>query len=346
MSAFSVVMPDATACSEYSAPSPISISVSERTMWVEERCTIVTSAPCLPQRGADVVGRVVGADHDRLLAARRRPGPGCWEEWCWSPLKTSIPRDLGHVRLARHAGRQHELLRAQRDVRAVALDDDRPLAGVLVVARALGGRGAPVVELHHPRVHLQPVADLVLRREHRPVLGELDVRQVVVPDRVVQAERLVALAPGVAGALVALDDDRRHAELAQPRAERDAALAAADDHDLGLGLVAELLRLAARASSQVSRSRSAPCSTPCGRAGPRGSSWPLSSCSVVSSVQALPSFSRRCPWPRPASVSNSIHASVTPSASVGGSRRAPAARLGARERGLEHVDALRAPRPS
>ena len=46
MSAFSVVMPAATASSEYSAPRPISMSVSDRTTWVEERCTIVTSAPC------------------------------------------------------------------------------------------------------------------------------------------------------------------------------------------------------------------------------------------------------------------------------------------------------------
>ena len=45
MSAFSVVIPLATACSEYSAPSPISISVSLRTMCVEERWTIVTSTP-------------------------------------------------------------------------------------------------------------------------------------------------------------------------------------------------------------------------------------------------------------------------------------------------------------
>ena len=40
-----MVIPAATACSEYSAPRPMSISVSDRTMWVEERCTIVTSAP-------------------------------------------------------------------------------------------------------------------------------------------------------------------------------------------------------------------------------------------------------------------------------------------------------------
>ena len=133
----------------------------------------------------------------------------------------------------------------------------------------LAERRAPVVELHHPRVHLEPVADLVLGREHRPVLGELDVRQVVVPDRVVQAERLVALAPRVAGALVALDDDRRHAELAQARAERDAALAAADDHDLGLALVAELLGLAAaRLEPRLALLGRRRARRPCGGPGP------------------------------------------------------------------------------
>ena len=188
----------------------------------------------LPQRRADVVRGVVGADDDDLLARRSRPGPGACDEWCCSPANSSMPRELEQVRLRGHAGREHELLGPQLDLLAVAVDDDRPLAVASSKDADLHGRGAPVVELHHLRVHLQPVADLVLGREHRPVLGELDVRQVVVPDRVVQAERLVALAPGVAGALVALDDDRRHAELAQPRAERDAALPAADDHDVGL----------------------------------------------------------------------------------------------------------------
>ncbi len=46
MSAFSVVTPAATARSEYRSPSAMSISVSDLTTWVEERCTIVTSAPC------------------------------------------------------------------------------------------------------------------------------------------------------------------------------------------------------------------------------------------------------------------------------------------------------------
>src|SRR6202008_499985 len=57
---------------------------------------------------------------------------------------------------------------------------------------------------------------------------------VVVPHRVVQAERAVALAPGVAGALVLLHHQRRHLQALQPRGERNAALAAADDENVGL----------------------------------------------------------------------------------------------------------------
>src|SRR6185437_3983770 len=64
-----------------------------------------------------------------------------------------------------------------------------------------------------------------------------------VPDRVVQAEGAVAAAPLVAGPAVLIHDDRRHAELAQPGAERDAGLPAAHDEHLGLGGVAELGRL-------------------------------------------------------------------------------------------------------
>ena len=73
----------------------------------------------------------------------------------------------------------------------------------------------------------------------------------VVPDRVVQHERAIAVAPGIAGARVLLDDDRRHVELLQPRAERYAALSAADDDAIGLLRRAERGLLAGRfASSQ------------------------------------------------------------------------------------------------
>lgn len=45
MSAFSVVTPASNASSEYRDPSASDISDSLRAMWVEERCTMVTSAP-------------------------------------------------------------------------------------------------------------------------------------------------------------------------------------------------------------------------------------------------------------------------------------------------------------
>ena len=66
------------------------------------------------------------------------------------------------------------------------------------------------------------------------MLRERKVGQVVVPDGVVQAQALVALAPGVAGSLVLLDDDCRHVQPAQPRRERDPTLPAAHDQDIGL----------------------------------------------------------------------------------------------------------------
>src|SRR5260370_12870952 len=62
----------------------------------------------------------------------------------------------------------------------------------------------------------------------------------IVPNRIMQAERLVALAPAVAGPFVLFDDNRRHIELAQPGSERDAALTAANDDAIGLTRVAEL----------------------------------------------------------------------------------------------------------
>ncbi len=62
----------------------------------------------------------------------------------------------------------------------------------------------------------------------------------VVPDRVVQAQGLVAGAPLVPGAGVAVHDDGGDVELAQPGAQGDAALPAADDQHVGLAGVAEL----------------------------------------------------------------------------------------------------------
>src|SRR6202000_1319523 len=120
--------------------------------------------------------------------------------------------------------RQDELPGPERDlldrsVRPCAGDDDGP--PVTFPDGRLAGRGVPVAEFQALRVHLEPVADLVLRREHRPARRERNVGQVVVPDWVVQREGLVALAPRVTRSLVALEDDRRDPKLAQPRTQRD-----------------------------------------------------------------------------------------------------------------------------
>ena len=54
-----------------------------------------------------------------------------------------------------------------------------------------------------------------------------------------QGQRLVAPAPGIAGAIIAFDDDRRDAELAQSGSERNPALSTAYDDHLRLAVVAE-----------------------------------------------------------------------------------------------------------
>src|SRR6201995_2064616 len=87
-SAFSVVTPLATASSEYRAASPISISASERAMWVDDRWTMVTSAPTshsAPQMSKAELLDPITTQVLPLYAS----GPGCAEEWCCAPRNES-----------------------------------------------------------------------------------------------------------------------------------------------------------------------------------------------------------------------------------------------------------------
>ncbi|MCY1229600.1 hypothetical protein D9M72_419690 [compost metagenome] len=200
---------------------------------------------CFVKCGADVMGRIVRADHDNLLAlvAIR---PRVLRGMMLLTPKALAALEIRDVRLAGHAGCKDELFRPQHHFLAVAVDHDRPFLRGFVPFGRLGGGACPVVQLHHLRIEFQPIADLVLWREDRPVFREVDVGQVIVPDGVMQAERLVALAPAVAWPLVPFEDDGGHAQLTKPSAERNAALSAADDHDIGLVFIAEraLLMLA------------------------------------------------------------------------------------------------------
>ncbi len=207
-------------------------------MCVDDRCTIVTSTPFSHERLADVVRRVVGPDHHRALADVA-VGAGVGAGVMLIAAEDVLARQRRHARLARHARRQHQLGGMQCHPLAVAVEFDGPRLLLLVERRRQAARLRPVRDFHDAGVELEPVADLVLRREHRPVLRERHVRQVVVPDGVVQAQGLVALAPLIAWPFVLVDDDRGHAELTQSGAERDAALAAADHQRVRLGRVPE-----------------------------------------------------------------------------------------------------------
>ena len=72
------------------------------------------------------------------------------------------------------------------------------------------------------------------------MVGEGQVGQVIVPDRVVETERAVALAPGVAGALILLNDDRRDTEPSHACTKGNTTLATTDDQHIRLGSVPEL----------------------------------------------------------------------------------------------------------
>src|SRR3984893_5755038 len=61
----------------------------------------------------------------------------------------------------------------------------------------------------------------------------------IIPNWIMQAERLVTLAPAVAWPLVLFEDDCRHIELAQPGSQCDAALTTTNDNAIGLPRVAE-----------------------------------------------------------------------------------------------------------
>ena len=192
----------------------------------------------IPEGGADVVGGVVGADHDGPLALH----VALAGELGRVPLLASKvlgPLEVRDVGVTGHPERKDELSGPELDLLAATVDLDAPRRGGLVELRAEALGPRPVVEVHDRGVVLEPVPDLVLRGEHRPVVRERDVGQVVVPDRIVQVQRLVPLAPGVSGALVLLDHDRGHAQPLEPGRESDPALAAADDHRVRLLGVAE-----------------------------------------------------------------------------------------------------------
>src|SRR5699024_3294404 len=68
-----------------------------------------------------------------------------------------------------------------------------------------------------------------------PVVGELEIGQMVVPHGIVQAHRLVPRAPLVSGPLPPVDDEGGNTQLTQASSEGDSALSPTDDEDVRVG---------------------------------------------------------------------------------------------------------------
>ena len=247
-------------------------------MWVERALHHRHVRVVLPQRAADVERRVVAADHDALLAGVGVRARGAPTSGAGRPRNTSMPGNVGRLGLP-----DMPVASTSCFGRRVSGWPSRSTStvhspGLLGVRRGGRRRARPVGHLHHLHVGLEPVGDLVLRREHRPVLGELEVGQVVVPDRVVQAQRLVAVAPLVAGPRVLVDHQRRYAELAQPRSRARCRPGRRRPRARRAASCCRGARPPAGASPPRSAARLlAPCSAPIGRCSLRGSSCPFSS---------------------------------------------------------------------
>ena len=90
--------------------------------------------------------------------------------------------DVGH---SGHAGSQYQLRGFKDEFLAISIYYDCPRLGGFVESGGLASGSGPVIQLHDSRVAFQPVANLVLGREHRPMIRERQIGQVIVPDRIV-----------------------------------------------------------------------------------------------------------------------------------------------------------------
>ena len=177
----------------------------------------------------DVVTAGAGAEHQRLAAA---PLLGVFEVagMQLGAGEVGEPGQVGREGDAAHAGGENQMARMHDAPAAVgAAQRDGPLLALLVKAAADKLGAGPEIQLERIDVSLEPVRQHVLRDIDRPGRRERHVRQMINVNFVVQRQRVIALAPIVADARVAIDDQRVDADLLQPRGDAEPGLAAADD---------------------------------------------------------------------------------------------------------------------
>ena len=186
---------------------------------------------------------------------------------------------IRRIRNAAHAGREDQMARVHDALAAVgAAQRDVPLPALVVVAAADKRGAGPEIQLQRLDIRFEPVRQLVLRDIDRQGRRERHIGQVIDVHFVVQRQRMVALAPVVADALMPVDDQRVDAELMQPRGDRQSGLAAADHEHrrIAVGIGA----LAGETVEPVVGAEIARCDCPVRARRLNASSWPRSSCRV------------------------------------------------------------------
>ena len=156
-------------------------------------------------------------------------------------LESGCALEFRHIGNGRKPGGQNQLRWLQRDRLSLACHFHHPVLFLFIKFRRLAHRLCPVIQLHDLGVHFQPVTQLVLGRKNRPVIREWQIGHMVIPDRIMQAERLVTLAPAISRLLVLLDDDGGNTQPPEPRTQPNATLPATHNEAIRLGLVAEFL---------------------------------------------------------------------------------------------------------
>lgn len=168
---------------------------------------------------ADVMRRVARADDDRLLALAVGSGPresGAVTEEV-APEGPRRAPNLWDVGFPRVAGGLDDVPRVERPglgrpVGPCPPHHHRPAFLLVVPGPGLDRRLHPYVQFEKPGVRLEEVGQLVLWREDGPPVREGHVREVVIPDRVVQDELVIPLAPVVADGVIGVDDKSGYVE--------------------------------------------------------------------------------------------------------------------------------------
>ena len=192
----------------------------------------------------DIVTTVAGTDHDCLLALpalavviaagmHQRTG------------EVFQAGNFRHVRNAADAGRHDHMARTHGAFRAVGRPQHhRPAAFSFVVAAADELGAGPEIQLQALDISLEPVGKLVLRNIDRPIRRERHIGHVIDLHLVVQRQGMIALAPVVADALLAVDDQRIDPQRLQPGRDRQPGMAAADHQHVRIAAGIFDLRLA------------------------------------------------------------------------------------------------------